>query len=85
MRWSAGTSGNGSGTPEEFPWSLTRTARSGDRVSLRACSNECGSPHEVTVTTTIFWKGTAIATRSRTDDTRAGHCEPSASIEGNLP
>jgi len=85
VRWTVGTIGNGTGTPEEFPWSLTRTARAGDRVTLQACSYECGGEHEVTVTTTIFWKGSAIATRSRTGDTRVAKCEPTASVEGSLP
>jgi hypothetical protein len=84
VRWTVGTSGNGTGTPADFPWVLTRTARIGDPVTLQACSNECGGEHEVTVTTTIIWKGNAVATRSRTGVTRVAQCQPTVSVEGNL-
>lgn len=85
MRWSVGTSDNGGGEHQTYPWSLSVTGHSGDSVTLRACSDVCGSEHDVTVTTTIFWKGTQLTTRSRQDKTRRDHCQPSVSVSATLP
>jgi hypothetical protein len=61
------------------------TAHGGDAVSLRACSDECGSEHDVTVTTTITWKGSRLATASKSGRTREGHCQPSSTASATLP
>jgi hypothetical protein len=68
-----------------YPWSESMTALSGNSVSLRACSDECGSEHDVTVTTTIWWKGSVLATQTKSGRTRRDHCTPQASVSATLP
>ncbi|HVQ35437.1 MAG TPA: hypothetical protein VMT33_05450 [Candidatus Bathyarchaeia archaeon] len=83
VRWTL--AGNVHDDDHSYPWSQSMTAQTGDAVSLRACSNECGSEHNVTVTTTIWWKGNVLATQSKSGKTRENHCTPQASASATLP
>lgn len=87
MRWTVGTQNNGStGQDVTFPWSLTLTARSGELATLRAC-NTCEEAEgvNVTVTTSIYWNGTLITTRSRDGEGRDDHCTPQSNVDATLP
>jgi hypothetical protein len=68
-----------------YPWSMSVTANSGDVVSLRACSDECGSEHQVTVTAAIFWKGNPLGSQTRSGKTKRDHCQPTSMVDVTLP
>jgi hypothetical protein len=82
VRWTV--NGNEHNEDHDFPWSHSVTAHPGDTVSLRACSDTCGGEHNVTITVSISWKGDRIATKSKTDQTREDHCQPSQSVSATL-
>jgi len=84
VRWSVGTRDNNNGDHENFPWSMTFTARSGDAVSLRAC-NECDAEDDVTITTTIRWQGSVLATQTHSGEPRVQQCKPQSAVSVTLP
>ena len=83
VRWEVGDNDNGGGDDHDFPWSMTVTAASGDHVSLRAC-NECPR-NDVTITTSIFWRGELLETDTSSGDGRRDQCRPSADVAITLP
>lgn len=84
VRWDvAGTDNGVLGDAQEFPWSISMDAGSGDEVSLQAC-NDCTAIGSVTITTAIYWEGTLLESATRTAP--AGPlCSPSSDVDVVIP
>ena len=85
VRWEvAGTDNGILGDPQDFPWSMSLDAESGDQVALQAC-NDCDDARgSVTITTSVFWEGTLLESTTRTGQASA-LCAPSSDVEVTIP
>ena len=87
--WGVGSANNTSnGEKVSFPWSQSVSGRSGDYVFLSTCSScdvQCGSPPcFVTLTTTIRWEGTVVAT-DHVGGTKGVDCSPESAVQATIP
>ena len=88
--WQIGSDTNyPDGTDATFPWVLSRSAASGDVVTLEA-RNCCGPtscpnpPCALTITASVFWEGGNIATATTTDYLFPS-CTPVAFVSTSVP
>ena len=84
VRWDvAGTDNGVLGDPQDFPWSMSLEAESGDEVALQAC-NDCEQPGTVTITTSVYWEGTLLESSTRTGSSTL-LCAPTSEVQVRIP
>jgi hypothetical protein len=85
VRWSVDGQNNGNpGDLETLPWSMTRTATSGDSVSLKAC-NECTVTGDVSIRVSIYWRDTLLRTSTHSGHSDPSRCKPQSAIDLEIP